>query len=193
MAVARRPMRPSLVIDVVALGLLAAAMVELVVLAVTLGSAWSMVLAATAVAAVVAGLVVAARRVAFEDAERPGGSSVGAAFVDLVRRTRLVWAALSGYELALLAGIALHDATVAIAVTAGLLTTATAMWRREGVERQVFVESTCVAFFAVVVGLGVVAVVGPTGEAATAAPWALYVFGMVTWAIASAVRRRQLT
>ena len=193
MAVARRAMRPSLVIEVVAFALLGAAMVELVVLAASQGSWWSVALAGASVAAVVGGLAIGARRVAFEDAERPGGASTGAAFVDLVRRTWLVWAALTAYEAAVLAGIALHDATVAIAVTVGLLSTATAMWRREGVERQVFVESTCVAFFAVVAGLGGVAVVGPTGGAATAAPWALYVLGMVTWAIASAVRRRQLT
>ena len=184
--------RASTVADVCALGLWGAWLALLVAVITTRASGWFLIAGVGAVAASVGGLVVGARHLAFEEAERPDGPTVLTSFVGLVRRTWTVWAALALYEVAVLAGAALHDSALAVAVTAGLAATVHAMWQRQGVERQIFLEAAGVAFFVLLAALGVVAVVGASGRAAVLAPWGLYLLGLTSWAAAWAVRSRQL-
>lgn len=64
--------------------------------------------------------------------------------------------------------------------------------RSEGIERQVFLESTSVAFFVVVLTAGTYAVFEALADAPPLPAWVLWGWGVGTWALVSGVRNRSI-
>ncbi len=79
-------------------------------------------------------------------------------------------------------------ATLALAVA--LVSAGRREFRREGVERVVFLESTCIAFFVTVIAAAGYALFEALADAPTISMWVIWSVGMLAWAIASGVRRR---
>src|SRR5690349_7040642 len=109
---------------------------------------------------------------------------------DVVRRARLLWPLLGLYYLLLAAKWLVPSAApridgmlpvlAGIVIALGLAACAWTLYRRDGVERQVLLEATSVAFFfTVVAGVFV------------DAPWT-YDIGIAVWLVTSFVRTRQL-
>lgn len=80
----------------------------------------------------------------------------------------------------------------ALALVVALVVAARMHWRKGGLERQVFLESTCVAFFAVIVASGAYALFQVLAEAPPVSMWFVWGLGMVTWAVTSVVRTRAI-
>src|SRR4051812_29299973 len=106
-------------------------------------------------------------------------------------RTWLLWVLLGAYYLLLAVKLlaspsvgrsidAVLPAFAGVLIVLGLAMTAWAQYRRDGLERQVLLEATCVAFLVTVVA-GVF----------LDAPWT-YDVGIAAWLITSGVRTRQL-
>ena len=62
--------------------------------------------------------------------------------------------------------------------------------RSEGVERQLFFESTCIAFFFTVLVVGIYATIEALADAPRLPAWVLWVAGVGTWALVSGLRGR---
>ena len=62
----------------------------------------------------------------------------------------------------------------------------------EGIERQLFLESTCIAFFVTVLVVGTYAAFEALADAPSLPAWVLWVCGVGTWAVASGVRSRKV-
>ena len=95
-------------------------------------------------------------------------------------RERLVWL---GAVLASLAGVALLVAIASIVRR---------YWAAEGVERQVFLESTCIGFFVVVFVAGTYAAFEVLTFAPRLPAWAIWIGGVGAWALASGLRNRRI-
>lgn len=86
---------------------------------------------------------------------------------------------------------------ILVAAAAGALLAATLVdgarfhLRREGVERDVFFQSTSVAFFATVIAAVWYALFEVFADAPELSMWTVWSFGMLAWAMASAVLRRR--
>ena len=88
-----------------------------------------------------------------------------------------------GPALATVAGVVLLLAIVSIGRRA---------FAAEGIERQLFLESTCIAFFVVVLTAGTYAAFEALADAPRLPAWVLWVAGVGTWALASGVRSRRV-
>ena len=95
-------------------------------------------------------------------------------------RARVAWI---GPTLAVVAGLALLVAVVSLVRRS---------WRVEGIERQVFLESTCIGFFVMVLVAGAYAVFEVLTDAPHLSASVWWVSGVGTWALVSALRSRKL-
>lgn len=95
-------------------------------------------------------------------------------------RERLSWL---GPALAVAAGIVLLAAIASIVRR---------YWSAEGVERQVFLESTCIGFFVVVLAAGTYAALEVLAGAPRLPAWSIWVAGVGAWALASGIRGRRM-
>ena len=94
----------------------------------------------------------------------------------------------------------LHDtwaepvfAALAAAVLAfAVIHAARDVWRKEGVERQVLLESATIAFFVTVLATATYAMAEALMEAPPISMWALWALGMFSWALATMQRSRAL-
>ena len=86
-----------------------------------------------------------------------------------------------GSALATVAGVVLLLAVVSIVRRA---------WRAEGIERQVFLESTCLGFFVMVLALGTYAASEALASVNRAPAWTFWVAGVGAWAVVSGLRSR---
>ncbi len=83
-------------------------------------------------------------------------------------------------------------ALASVALAVHMAVTVRQLWRREGVERQVFMEATAIAFFVTLVAGGVYALFEYLAGAPRLSMWWLWFFGMVAWGAISTFRMRQL-
>lgn len=88
-----------------------------------------------------------------------------------------------GPAIASIAGVVLLLAVVSIVRRA---------FATEGVERQLFLESTCIAFFATVLAAGTYAVFEALADAPELPASVLWVAGVGTWALVSGLRSRRV-
>jgi len=157
-----------------------------------------------AVAALVVGLgsiALAVRSRRFELADRPGLPSRRAMAVDLVEGLGLVWVAMAAYFVVAFfvrPSIPTVVPRVAVAVAAVVILgalmarTARSFWRRDGVERQIFLEAVCIAFFATLVVDGASSISHELLATEPLSPWTLWTFGLAAWWAAAGLRARQL-
>jgi hypothetical protein len=109
---------------------------------------------------------------------------------------KLLWGGLGLYYVgaAAVVGAGLRWAAPVLAVgaaallAAGVGGTALVRWRQGGMERQVLLEATSIAFFVTVLGAGAAAAFG-----ANLAPQWIYSFGLAAWLATMSVRTRHLT
>lgn len=95
------------------------------------------------------------------------------------------------YVLLLLVGPPPPALAVAILLV-GVGLTAWTMARREGLERQVFLEATSIAFFVMLAVVGVSTVASDDGGLPFPSAW-LWDLGVAAWCLTTVVRTRQLT
>lgn len=83
-------------------------------------------------------------------------------------------------------------AAAAVALAAAIADVVRLQWRKEGVERQIFLESTCVAFFVTVVASAAYALFEVMADAPRLTMWLPWSLGMFTWAVTASRRSRRL-
>lgn len=90
-------------------------------------------------------------------------------------------------------GEAVFVALAAACLSIAVLRTARDLWRTEGVERRVLLESTSVAFFATILGVSTYAMAEVLSDAPTLPMWAVGAFALFSWLASWTIVRRRVS
>ncbi len=182
--------------------------IALLVIPLVVGNAAARLGAGGALAAMLLGLVTSVRRLQrIEYAEAADPPSVMELVKEAVAYLGRYFVYLAAYIAFVLVAVAtpasgarppawkgpLMAGLAAIALVAAMATVARVQWRKEGVERQVFLESTCIAFFITVVTSAAYALFEVLADAPQISLWSVWSLGMLTWAVTGSVRTRRLS
>lgn len=145
-----------------------------------------------------AGLSLSVRRLRrVEHGESEPGPRVDQLVSQAIAGMTVYFVCLAAYLAFVLAAVAsgpqvatgtLAAAGAAVALSVAITFVARRRWLSEGVERVVFLEATCIAFFVTVVGSGGYALFEVLAGAPRISLWAVWSVGMLAWVVAGAVR-----